>query len=84
MKRLSVRLPDATIARLEAMLAELPVPAIGPAPTIADVLRVVVERGLDAMAEPVEESPPSPPLHRMADLSRPTLDGDEPLLKVKS
>lgn len=52
MQRISVRLPDATIARLEAMLAELPVPAIGPAPTIADVLRVVVERGLATMSEP--------------------------------
>ena len=48
MQRISVRLPDATIDRLTEMLDALPVPAIGPAPTIADVLRVVVERGLSA------------------------------------
>lgn len=47
MKRLSVRLPDDAILKLEAMLSGLPAPAIGPAPTVSDVLRVVVERGLE-------------------------------------
>lgn len=47
MQRLSVRLPDPIIAQLETMLAALPEPTIGPKPTMADVLRVVVERGLE-------------------------------------
>lgn len=46
MQRLSVRLPDAAIDKLTDMLDALPEPTIGPKPTMADVLRVVVERGL--------------------------------------